>query len=58
MQRPEIFTRDVGLEKNDRLETMHTSDRRRSVCARSFIKKKKKEDDDENSDFAYERFLV
>ena len=31
MQRPEIFTRDVGLEKNDRLGTMHTSDHRRSV---------------------------
>ena len=30
MQRPEIFTRDVGLEKNDRLGTMHTSDHRRS----------------------------
>ena len=29
--RPEIFTRDVGLEKNDRLGTMHTSDHRRSV---------------------------
>ena len=26
MQRPEIFTRDVGLEKNDRLGTMHNSD--------------------------------
>ena len=26
MQRPEIFTPDVGLEKNDRLGTMHTSD--------------------------------
>ena len=24
-------TRDVGLEKNDRLGTMHTSDHRRSV---------------------------
>ena len=24
--RPEIFTRDVGLEKNDCLGTMHTSD--------------------------------
>ena len=29
--RPEIFTRDVGLKKNDRLVTMHTSDHRRSV---------------------------
>ena len=26
MQRPEIFTRDVGLEKNDSLGKMHNSD--------------------------------
>ena len=30
VQRPEIITREVGLEKNDRLGTMHTSDHRRS----------------------------
>ena len=28
---PEILTRDVGMEKNDRLGMMHTSDHRRSV---------------------------
>ena len=64
----------MGLEKNDRLGTMHTSDHRRSVwykisgffesLGRLLKKKKKKKKknnnnyDDENSDFAYERFLV
>ena len=53
MQRPEIFTRDVGLEKNDRLGTMHTSDHRRSeeeeeeeTRKKKKKKKKKKEYDD------------
>ena len=57
-------TRDVGLEKNDRLGTMHTSDHRRSVFSGftpSFevlgrlLKKRRR---DESSDFAYKRFLV
>ena len=37
MQRPEIFTGDVGLEKNDRLGTMHTPDHRRSIWISGFI---------------------
>ena len=57
MQTPEILTRDVGLEKNDRLGTMHTSDHRRSVWyknyrlhtflrgARSFTEKKEEEEE-------------
>ena len=67
MQRPEIFTRDVGLEKNNRLGTMHTSDNRRSVWYKingftpsyeALGRLEEEEDDDENSDFAYERFLL
>ena len=58
------------MEKNDRLGTMHASDHRRSVWyknlrlhaflrgARSFTEEEEEECDDENSDFAYERFLV
>ena len=70
--RLEIFTRNVGWEKNDRLGTMHTSDHRRSVWYKisgftpscealgHLLKEEEEEedDDDENSDFAYERFLV
>ena len=52
----------MGLTKNDCLGTMHTSDHRRSKIsggARSFTEEKEEEEyDDENSDFAYERFLV
>ena len=66
MQRPEIFTRDVGLEKNDHLGTRHTSDHHGikisgftpSYEVLGHLLKKKKNDDDENSDFAYERFLL
>ena len=63
MQRPEIFTRDVELEKNDHLGTMHTSDHhgiKISGFTPSYeaLGRLLKEDDDENSDFAYERFLL
>ena len=64
MQTPEIFIRDVGLEKNDRLKSMHTSGHRRSVwykisrftpsCeALGHLLKKKKKDDDEKLDLLY-----
>ena len=44
-------TRDVGLEKNDRLGTMHTSDHRRSVWyflrgARSFTEEEEEEEEE------------
>ena len=56
---------DVGLEKNNRLGTMHTSDHRISVWYKSFTPSSevlrrllKKNNDNENSKIAYERFLV
>ena len=63
MQRPEIFTRDVELEKNDQLGTMNTSDHhgiKISGFTPSYeaLGRLLKEDDDENSDFAYESCLV